>query len=310
MRKRILLAPLLVAIIFAVSALPVSAGNTPANSYNELYALMLADITEWKTEGTYQTTFEPKKISLEKIKEEVGEEDPILAICLYGCSWEYEKLPDKNGTYTVKIEYEYYMTAAEREKVEKTCEKIAKSLDGKTDYEKTRAVHDYIILNCEYSLFHNGPYNCLFNGQACCNGYALAFQMTMDTCGVESRYVANSNHAWNIVNLDGVWYNIDLTWDDGEGENVLYTYFLKSNADFPDHPGANATAIVSYPEDPSADNAHKLIVLNNPIVRLASQYWYIGIFAVFVMVYVFLQIRPRVRKKDAGKESSEGERPA
>ena len=134
--------------------------------------------------------------------------------------------------------------------------------------------------------------------------------MAMDACGIESQYVANADHAWNIVNLDGVWYNVDLTWDDGEGDNVLYTYFLKSNADFPDHPGANASAVVSYPEDPSADDAHKLIALNNPIVRFVYQYWYIGIFAVFVIAYIFFQVRPRVHKKGAGSESSEGERPA
>jgi transglutaminase/protease-like cytokinesis protein 3 len=46
-------------------------------------------------------------------------------------------------------------------------------------------------------------------------------------------------HVWNIVKVDGKWYNIDLTWDDpilDNGESMIsYDFFLKNNEDFYDH---------------------------------------------------------------------------
>lgn len=43
-------------------------------------------------------------------------------------------------------------------------------------------------------------------------------------------------HAWNQIKLDGVWYNMDLTWDRDRivaGEMPLY--LLKSDRDFANH---------------------------------------------------------------------------
>ena len=58
--------------------------------------------------------------------------------------------------------------------------------------------------------------------------------------GIESRIIAgiadSQQHVWNIVKLDGVWYNIDLTWDDPIGSNgeslISYDFFLKNMEDF------------------------------------------------------------------------------
>ncbi len=44
------------------------------------------------------------------------------------------------------------------------------------------------------------------------------------------------NHAWNYVQLNGIWYAVDCTWDDpvivGNGKignNTKYKYFLRGN---------------------------------------------------------------------------------
>ena len=52
--------------------------------------------------------------------------------------------------------------------------------------------------------------------------------------------VANkkSPHAWNIVSINGLWYNLDTTWDENITEtssNTAYNYFLKSENDFGGH---------------------------------------------------------------------------
>ena len=40
---------------------------------------------------------------------------------------------------------------------------------------------------------------------------------------------ANELHAWNVINLDGVYYNVDCTWDDQDP--VIYDFFNVSDDD-------------------------------------------------------------------------------
>ncbi len=58
---------------------------------------------------------------------------------------------------------------------------------------------------------------------AVCDGYSLAYEYLLQQAGIECTFVGGSagdneatmgGHAWNIVNLDGQWYEVDSTWDD------------------------------------------------------------------------------------------------
>ena len=63
-------------------------------------------------------------------------------------------------------------------------------------------------------------------------------------CILVKGIATNSNnetekHMWNYVFLDGMWYAMDVTWDDpiieGNGfvqNNVHYRYYLKGNGKF------------------------------------------------------------------------------
>ncbi len=67
-----------------------------------------------------------------------------------------------------------------------------------------------------------------------CQCYALLMNALLQRVGVESRYLSGTlssggSHAWNLVKIDGAWYHIDATWDDG-GNKAEYSYFLKSSA--------------------------------------------------------------------------------
>lgn len=215
------------------------------DSYDSLYEEIAEDILEWEEESVFYLSFEPKKIEIEEIREKVETSHYISSHNFYGFSYRYERV---GKVYEMRIEYKKYMNEKEYAKVKEECEKIAKELEGKNDYEKIKYAHDYLILVCDYSIIHNGPYNCLFKRKAACNGYMLAFQMIMDECDIPCRCVTNIGHGWNIIYLDGYWYNIDVTWDDMGKDGVRYDFFLKNNKDFPDHEGASekATAVVSY----------------------------------------------------------------
>ena len=63
------------------------------------------------------------------------------------------------------------------------------------------------------------------DGKAVCAGYAKAMQFLLQKCGIEAAYAAGEickengtfggGHAWNIVKIDGDYYYLDTTWDDG-----------------------------------------------------------------------------------------------
>lgn len=38
------------------------------------------------------------------------------------------------------------------------------------------------------------------------------------------------SHVWNIVEMDGLWYNLDVTWDWGKSQN--FQWFLKGRESF------------------------------------------------------------------------------
>ena len=65
--------------------------------------------------------------------------------------------------------------------------------------------------------------------------YRLMTEMDIP-CRIVSGTADGGSHAWNIVKMDGEWYNVDVTWDDEDMANSYnYTYFLKSDNDFVKH---------------------------------------------------------------------------
>lgn len=105
--------------------------------------------------------------------------------------------------------------------------------DGMSDYDKELAIHDTLIEWAEYdpaAISHmqtdeedpdnDNPYGLLIHGKSICLGYSNTFQLFMDILDIECVTVygysgsENSDHAWNMVCLDGEWYCVDVTWDD------------------------------------------------------------------------------------------------
>lgn len=115
-----------------------------------------------------------------------------------------------------------------------------------TVVDKIRAFHDYIINVTSYdeersqeiknnevvSLKHpsNTAFGPLFTGKAICGGYTDVMALFLDKLGLKNYKVSSERHIWNIVEIDGKWLHLDLTWDDpvtNTGEDVLIdTYFL------------------------------------------------------------------------------------
>lgn len=70
----------------------------------------------------------------------------------------------------------------------------------------------------------------LLNGKGVCVSYALCFDAIADQVGLTSLLVSGNGdtgaHAWNRVNIDNQWLDIDPTWDD-KGSVAVADYQLK-----------------------------------------------------------------------------------
>ncbi len=115
-----------------------------------------------------------------------------------------------------------------------SCKKVLEELDrmtqGMTDRDKELAVYNYIAQKCTYSdTAENAAnaYGALVAGAAKCDGIAMGLKWALEYLGIPCAAIAGDpvdggvGHAWNVVCLDGQWYDVDLTADVGE-ENMKY----------------------------------------------------------------------------------------
>ena len=104
---------------------------------------------------------------------------------------------------------------------------------GMSEYDKAKAIHDWIVTNCYYDF--NGDYGyesysqygIFKNKYGVCDGYTYGFKRLAEMAGLECERYVCYNHSWNRVKIDGEWYNVDCTYSDIDG-----TFFLKSDEYF------------------------------------------------------------------------------
>ncbi len=169
-----------------------------------------------------------------------GQEGDAIIGSLSGYSVTYSSL----GYIKYTMEY---LTSAEQEallttKVNSILEGL--NLNGKSDYDKIKAIYDYICshVTYDYSLTRFSAYNALVEGTSVCQGYGVAFYRLCKEAGLSVRCITGwgisggspEAHMWNIVRIGDYYYNVDATWDEGlTPEN--YNYFLKGSAEFDSH---------------------------------------------------------------------------
>ena len=130
------------------------------------------------------------------------------------------------------LTFQRLSTNAEEEAVDAMVGQLLPALDKGSDYDKIRAVHDYLCRTISYSFDtvyneadERSGYDGLYHNTTVCTGYALLFQKFMDEMGIPCYIGTGSNHAWNIVMLNDQWYHVDCTNDRQNGK-VVYNNFL------------------------------------------------------------------------------------
>lgn len=115
-----------------------------------------------------------------------------------------------------KPEVERRQAAIDRIVDEKMAELVRYDL-----YETVKAVYEYLILSTEYSMESPDNQNIcsvFLDRKSVCNGYAKAAQYLLNNYGIRCIIVngtaAGNPHAWNIVEMYGEYYHMDVTWGD------------------------------------------------------------------------------------------------
>lgn len=218
-----------------------------ADSLEEAYTSVAQLCMQHKERLRITYKGEGSEFDMDAVEEKMKQIDPFKGLCIKYYRYTYVQ----NGEEAkININIQYFFDASKLKRVDKRSKAIADKLEGMSDYEKVKAVHDYLCIYNEYAYdglvslsIGHGPYWALYPGYVVCNGYALSFYRIMQYCNIPVTYETGDSHAWNTVYVDGNWYNIDLTWDDARGDNVSYDYFLKNDADFfgHHHGGSDAT---------------------------------------------------------------------
>ena len=140
----------------------------------------------------------------------------------------------------------------------KKLDEVIKSLnlDGKSDYDKFKAVTNWIVSNVRYDEDNETKYQhdltgAVLEGLAVCDGYAGTFYYMANAVGLNALFedgITNSNrirHAWNLVEIDGTYYYVDPTnayfKEDGEpgkellpGQKYLFSLYTPDNTTIED----------------------------------------------------------------------------
>lgn len=159
--------------------------------------------------------------------------DDYLQTSTMSYKWSYKGY---HNDATINFQFSFHATREQEDYVDSEVSEILKDIIkvGMNDYQKEKAIHDYIVANLAYdtTLKNYSSYEGLKNGQTVCTGYAqLAYKM-LNESGIEAKIVVGvangEDHVWNLVKLDNIWYHLDCTWDDpipNVKGRILYNYF-------------------------------------------------------------------------------------
>ena len=165
-----------------------------------------------------------------------GSEGQYIANTIESYSYYGENLSDINNC-TLGYRFEYRITKQQEQEFTKEVKRVLKelSLDNLSDVEKIQKIYNYMTANISYdtkmvngALAYTG-YSALINKKAVCMGYATLFCRMAAEAGLEVRYVYSSTHAWNLVKIGDLWYNLDATWDAGKTPDSYYYFLVPDN---------------------------------------------------------------------------------
>lgn len=150
-----------------------------------------------------------------------------------------------SDTTTMEVTIGFKMSGSELQQAKTALESAVQTAlaglpESGSDYEKELYINDYLVDTAAYDMAaaassaiavgnEHTAYGALVDKKCVCDGFSTAFKLLADRAGLESsilfgsstqRETANEYHAWNCVKVDGDWYHLDVTWNEGSDETI------------------------------------------------------------------------------------------
>ena len=110
----------------------------------------------------------------------------------------------------------------------KTKPVIAKARTIDSEIDKIKYIVDDL---CDKNVYSKDGYDCKYGqniysaivtNETVCAGFSKAFHYYMASLGVDATVLNSKNHMWNLLELDGEYYYMDVTWVNDD-RNEIYT---------------------------------------------------------------------------------------
>ena len=154
----------------------------------------------------------------------------------FSSATEMSYLVDEDGT-VLSVVLDLCLTPEERSRQYQQCARVARELAmqsaGMTEYEKELFAYEYLANNCFYDFdaqWSASAYGALVEGHAKCDGISLGMKWLCEEMGISCMVIAGKHpeqevgHAWNVVCIDGTYYDLDVTNDVNSTERSMRYY--------------------------------------------------------------------------------------
>lgn len=223
----------------------INNSSSVISSESELVTLIYNAAKNIDTEVTFETNGNwcNDEIIYDVIFRQVHDTYMIDAYGLHSYTQTSTQKASGDCVYRIQFTYLDNMSETEIQNQRSEITRAAKDIvlnmntSGKSEYQIIYDINQYLCDNVYYPdepyiSDDFTPYGVFVSGRAVCDGYARATKILADYCNLECYYVSgycnsssgtSGGHAWNLVKIDGQYYQLDVTWNDcGQSDD----YFL------------------------------------------------------------------------------------
>ena len=229
---------MLIAFVLALALLPVASvvqAQTAEVPENALEQAIIASCTYNRKIDISQFDITPEELT-ELFAKMIDRGDlPWYTIRDYFCA--YDEDSEKALTFEPRLYPDYkYNRAFYQQRLEEILQECV--LEGMSDWQIALSIHDYLVIHGYYdeSLNERTGYDLLKNGRTVCTGYTEVYRELLNMAGIPCVNVVSEamRHTWNLIQIGGNWYHVDVTWDDPVPDcygRVGHQYFLLTDAE-------------------------------------------------------------------------------
>jgi transglutaminase/protease-like cytokinesis protein 3 len=137
----------------------------------------------------------------------------------------------ETNSLTIKYNLDKQQYLKRLEKFKTLVEKIFNDnvVDLSDEFSTAKELFLYVSNNVKYINNHRlEVYDALTKNEGYCQTYSGMYQYLLWQAGMEVYLTGSSYHMWNIVKIDGEYYHMDTTWDNGD----LYNFGMNDEKCF------------------------------------------------------------------------------